>query len=411
MKSFLKRLVRDRRGNALVIMGAAIPLVVGSAGLATDTIQWATWKRELQRAADSGAYAGVLAKVQGAATANAAVTADFAKNSVSGIALLSGYPQIAYPTSANWTGGVQVTLAVQKRLGFSSMFISAAPTITATATAALVDDGEYCLRTLKKTGGAAISLGGSSNANLGCAALSNSDSNPSVVVNGSSYNFEAPLVAGAGTLPSAINGVDELQPYHIPLPDPFAGKYPTDIPSGTTCKNFNQNNYGPQGTKLKAGCYNDFKLTGNQTYTMDPGVYYLNSTDFDIGGGVTLQGTGVTIILTGSTPGSVKTNGNSGIQISAPESGAYENMLFIQAASATTDNLNEINGNSTSSYDGAMYFPNGNVTFTGSSGNMTKCVMVVSYTATFNGNTNLQNNVTGCKANTTVPGYVIKLVA
>jgi hypothetical protein len=40
MISSLKRLWRDRRGNSLAIAGAALPLILGSAGLASDTIQW-----------------------------------------------------------------------------------------------------------------------------------------------------------------------------------------------------------------------------------------------------------------------------------------------------------------------------------------------------------------------------------
>src|ERR1044072_5269401 len=55
----MKRLFKDRRGNALAIAGAALPLIVGAAGLATDTIEWTLWKRQLQRAADSAAIAGV----------------------------------------------------------------------------------------------------------------------------------------------------------------------------------------------------------------------------------------------------------------------------------------------------------------------------------------------------------------
>ena len=62
--SFWKRLIKDKRGNALILAGAALPLVIGSAGLASDTIQWALWKRQLQRAADSAALAGTYAKVQ-----------------------------------------------------------------------------------------------------------------------------------------------------------------------------------------------------------------------------------------------------------------------------------------------------------------------------------------------------------
>ena len=65
MIRFFRKLWQDRRGNALVIAGAALPIVVGVAGLATDTIQWALWTRELQRAADSAAFAGVYANVQG----------------------------------------------------------------------------------------------------------------------------------------------------------------------------------------------------------------------------------------------------------------------------------------------------------------------------------------------------------
>jgi len=51
------------------------------------------------------------------------------------------------------------------------------------------------------------------------------------------------------------------------------------------------------------------------------------------------------------------------------------------------------------------------VTFSGNSGSMTKCVMVMAYTLTFTGNTNLQNNTSGCTAATTVPGQMIRLVA
>ena len=132
--------------------------------------------------------------------------------------------------------------------------------------------------------------------------------------------------------------------------------------------------------------------------------------DWDTATQAALAG-GVTIILTGDTPGSIKTNGNSTVQLAAPTTGTYKNMLFIQSGSATTDNTNEINGTNTSSYDGAMYFPKGNVTFSGNSGSMTKCVMVMAYTLTFTGNTNLQNNTSGCTAATTVPGQMIRLVA
>src|SRR5690348_15387892 len=110
MMTMLKKLWRDRRGNALVIAGAAMPLVVGAAGLGTDTIQWVLWKRELQRAADSAAYAGVYAKSQTASVDNA-VTADISNNNKTGITIMTGYPQVTqYPLSTPsglWKNGVK----------------------------------------------------------------------------------------------------------------------------------------------------------------------------------------------------------------------------------------------------------------------------------------------------------------
>jgi hypothetical protein len=55
------------------------------------------------------------------------------------------------------------------------------------------------------------------------------------------------------------------------------------------------------------------------------------------------------------------------------------------------------------------------VTFNGTSGASTQCAMVVSWTATFSGNTNLQNSLTRpdgtpCQDNTTVTAKTVALV-
>jgi uncharacterized membrane protein len=70
MIGFIRRLRKDRRGNVLAITAAFLPVMVGAAGLATDTIQWTLWRRQLQRAADSAAIAGVYdrASASGATT-------------------------------------------------------------------------------------------------------------------------------------------------------------------------------------------------------------------------------------------------------------------------------------------------------------------------------------------------------
>lgn len=422
MIRFLRKLWNDRRGNAIMIAGAALPVVIGGAGLATDTVQWVLWKRELQRAADSAAIAGVNAKAQGE-TVTTAITADLAKNNNhTGNSLLSGYPQIAYPAdTGSKSNQVQVTLAIQKSLGFSSLFLSTAPQITATATAAEVPALNPCAWALNNTTSSAITIGGSSSTNLGCPVMSDSTGNPAVTTNGSSYSFTAPAVAGVGSLPSSITGVTTLLPHYLSQSDPYAGKYSTSD-SGMNCKSLTSQRTGSSksGYTLSPGCYSDFKLTG--TYTLNPGVYYLDSTNFDTTGGATLTGTGVTIILTGTSPGSISTNGNSTINLSAPTSSNcgtysgvnscnYTDMLFIQSSSATLNNSNTINGNNTSSFDGVVYIPKGQVTFSGSSAQSTKCLEVVGWTLNFTGNTNIQNDTTGCTANVTSSTKAVRLVA
>jgi Flp pilus assembly protein TadG len=409
MIRLLRKIWQDKRGNALIIAGASLPLLVGAAGMGSDTIQWVLWKRELQRAADTAALAGAYAEMQSAESVTDAVSAHMTDNNHTGISLLSGYPNIAYPSdTGTYTKAVQVTLAMRKTLGFSSLFLRSAPTITATATAALVNSGSYCVVALNGSTNASITIGGSSNITMGCGAISNSTSPTAAVTpNGASYNFTANPVAGVGGMPSSITGATNIQPHHVAMTDPYAGKYPTST-SGMTC---NKQVNGGQ-LNLTPGCYKDFKFTGNATYNLAAGTYFLDSTNFDVQGGVTVKGTGVTIVLTGTTPGSVTTNGNSIVQLTAPTSGTYANMLFI--GTGTTDNT--INGDNTSFYDGAMYFPNSAVNFTGSSGAMTQCAMVVANYVNFSGNANLQNtlthpNGTPCQAATQVQGKAVRLIA
>ena len=98
LKAF-KKLWKDDRGNVLIIGGAALPMLIGAAGLATDTIQWALWKRQLQRAADSAAIAGVYDRIQNNGTGGtlAVVNHDLSLNQHTGIGLLGGFPAVTYP--------------------------------------------------------------------------------------------------------------------------------------------------------------------------------------------------------------------------------------------------------------------------------------------------------------------------
>ena len=416
-----KGLRRDSRGNVIAIAGASLPLIIGAAGLATDTIQWTNWKRELQRSADTAAMAGVYASAQGE-TVSTAVSTALTKTHNSKVALATGYPQVTYPTAASFTNGVQVVLATQRRLPFTSLFMSAPPTITATARAGMVADGDYCLVALDNSATSAITIGGSANANLGCGVISNSISATQAIgTNGNAYNLTASPVAGVGGLPSSIRGASNLKPYHVAMPDPYANKYSTDLPTGTTCKNnINASGARDGSNNVNPGCYKNFN-PGNGTTRLNPGVYFLENTSLSMNGNTKITGTGVTLILMGTNPGTITANGNSELDISAPtdancgvyagvDTCNYKKMLMLQSPNATPANSNEIKGNNGTKLDGAIYFPKGSMKFTGSSSQATKCMMVVTYRVDFSGNSDIQNNTTGCTANTTVNGRTVRLI-
>ena len=96
MIGFIRKLIKDRRGNALAIACAAMPLVVGAAGLAMDTIQWTLVEAAT---ATRGRFCGdrwrlrPLDRDRGDNHPTATVDHDVQLNLHTWMALKTGYPQ------------------------------------------------------------------------------------------------------------------------------------------------------------------------------------------------------------------------------------------------------------------------------------------------------------------------------
>ena len=445
MLGLLKRLWNDRRGNALIIAGAALPLVVGAAGLATDTIQWTTWKRQLQRTADSAAMAGAYARVSGNAvgSCNNWTTATYA-DPVGFDVLTNNHLGFSgatcavenSPASGAFTAdpnAVRVTMTVQKKLGFSSLFMTAAPTIAATATATVVPSGEYCVISLENTSATGITATGSATVDLGCGMITNSTSMTAAVATGSSSVTASPIAAVGGIDASNNWGAGTiLQPFTIAQADPFENVYPP-VPSG--CQKFSSLDIG--GNNKPGG-------TVDLTTTLAPGGTYCikeNSGSLDIKGNVTLpSGTYVldatslsmtntsaaltchecTFILTSSTaatnPGSI---GNVSLQggkldLTSASSGTYQGLMFYQdrrapsCGSAGCKNI--INGNSSSSLLGAAYFPSQELQFNGTAGMTTDCLQLVARNVSYSGNMDISNTCDKDSGASSFAGRKVRLV-
>lgn len=426
----IKRVLQDRRGNALAIAAAALPLVVGSAGLASDTIQWTMWKRHLQRAADSAALAGVYSHVQGREKL-AGVDADLAHNNHVGYTTVREMPTPLAPYASD-PHAVRVKLSVQQRLPFSSLFMRATPTITAEATATVLTTGKYCVISLEDTTETGLTYTGNATVDLGCGMATNSTGATAVDASGSS-EVEASPISAVGDIPASDNFDDDtvLQAYNVAQEDPFADVDAPDAPTGN-CPNVV---VGPSGSNgngvgngsenataatLTAGCYASMTLNGPAT--LGPGVYYIDGGNFSVGAQAVVTCVGCVIVLSNRNSsetaqiGNVDINGGATINMSAPVEGQpYAGILFYQDRRAIDGNganfQNHINGNSLSSFQGAFYFPKQKVFFNGNSGLQTNCVQMVGRRVEFSGNTSITNVCpTGSGAGSFV-GRTIRLVA
>jgi len=426
MIGFLKRLRRNERGNVLILTAFAMPMLIGSAGLATDTIQWALWKRQLQKAADSAAIAGVYARMAGQ-DATAAVNYDVGypnqpatgpNNNRTGYSLLAAPAvDLALPNTADYISPVRVQLRIQQTLPFSSMFLKNPPTITANATAAGIETGEYCAQAQINTNATGITAGGNVNVNLRCGMITNSTSMDAAVAFGSSVVAASPVAAvgGLDTTDNWARGTT-LIPFTLAQPDPFADINPPAIPN--SCTDFRDNPQSNQtwpATAPPAGsvvCVRDWDSKG--TVNLQPNTTYVVTGDMKVNSSAVVNCSGCTFVMTNSTPantGTLDINGGATLNLTAPTSGTYKGILFYSDRNASLNSVNKINGNSSTNFSGAFYFPHQKVEFTGTAGVTFQCLKLVSWQLTFLGNSSINNNCDPDWYGSRFRGRQVRLVA
>jgi hypothetical protein len=112
--------------------------------------------------------------------------------------------------------------------------------------------------------------------------------------------------------------------------------------------------------------------------TLNPGIYYVNgSGGVSFKGKASLQGSGVTFYFTNDA--SINTDGGGGqvsnIQLSAPTTGPYAGILIYQDPADTNSGPGankgpQLGADNNSFFDGALYFPEAQLTFFGTGFNV-----------------------------------------
>lgn len=160
---------------------------------------------------------------------------------------------------------------------------------------------------------------------------------------------------------------------------------------------FNPGSYTFVGPVVVSNCNVTFQpglyeggiqISGNPTVTFSAGTYILAGGGLSISGNSTMSGTGVTFYntsgLTAYAP--ISLSGNETANLSAPTSGPMEGILFFQDRAVPLGSAGStIVGNSSSSFDGVLYFPTTALSYAGNS-SLSGYTTIVADKLSFSGN-------------------------
>jgi hypothetical protein len=197
-----------------------------------------------------------------------------------------------------------------------------------------------------------------------------------------------------------------LAAHTSPADDPYAR---LKVPSYAGCTKDHYKLDARKTATISPGVYcGGIEVTGGATLNLDPGSYILDRGNFTVVAGGTVNGTGVTIILTsrtGSNYGSVNIRAGSAIAISAPVVGAGAGIPGVaiwvdERAPAAGDTFD---GGTNQNINGAVYLPSREARYSGGSSAGTRCSQLVASSVTFTGNSYFRHDCAGAGLSDPVP--------
>jgi len=158
----------------------------------------------------------------------------------------------------------------------------------------------------------------------------------------------------------------------VPIVDPMAGKY--TIPSGS-CTDTNFKVTKGTTVTIPPGIYcGGISISGSVTNIIfSPGQFVLREGGLSINGSMTVSGDGVTFFNTYASNVSkyngISITGSGQVILRAPTSGKYKGLRFYQDPTVTwsSSNGSTVAGAANSVYDGIIYFPTTDLTYSGNS--------------------------------------------
>jgi Flp pilus assembly protein TadG len=440
----VRNLLRCRRGSVAFATVVALVPLIGVVALGAEAGSWYVTKQHAQNAADAAAYSGGLTLACANSASSTCDTAhDYvyrgkqfaaqntfcnAGESYPGCASLptgtSQTVQIDRGTfAANvWTGSatgnfVRATASQQQPTSLAVVLGLSTVNIGAQAIVEIKNPKDLCALGLGPSSNA-LTIGGSSNiTGNGCGLMSDNtvkyNSTPTFSGSGWAVDAVNGCVASVGhcalSVPYNYNMLPATNPLKVldtetfntrtgPVTNPCGG----NVTNGKTCS-LNPNSAG--------GVYSGLMVNSGGTLNLAPGTYFFY--DATIGFGGTVTGTGVTLVLLGTTSNLTINSGT--VNLSAPATNSFSadlNGVLIddQAQNANPNKIAiNISGSGTSTLGGALYFPNASVSWGGTSQNIsTTCTEVIANTITVSGNAYMSTQ--NCASGTIARSQVVALV-
>jgi Flp pilus assembly protein TadG len=412
---------KRQKGTLTMVFGLAIVVMVGFTGLAVDAGYLELQKRRVQIAADAAAMGALREMELGNTDLSSAGLSDASLNGFTNGQNSTTVTIANPPTSGNYTNdATAVQATVTRTVPTFFMRIFGPNSVTVSATAVGKTSPSYgsiggCIFAMNPTASGAFTITGTVTITTACSAMveSNSSSAFSMVgtstfdlANGAKVGVVGPGTAGQGwslsggasimnvaKSPAVAEAPVNIQSFNDPL-----ANAPVPSSSGLTVQT--TGTVKPNQTvNLSPGIYcGGMDLKG--TAILAAGTYIIAGGGITIDSQATVSGTGVTFYNTSGSKamgcnsaiaaGGMTFNGGATINLSAPTGGTPCGVLFFEDRSVSGLS-HKINGNSNSTFGGALYFLHSNLQFAGT--NQTPgFLFIVADTITLNGTSNLQND-------------------
>lgn len=366
----------NREKGAILILSAIVVFVLaGFLGLALDAAYMYFHKRAMQTAADAAAYAGALERLRGNSGAVYAAKVDASMNGfadgVNGVQVTVNVP----PASGSQAGNanfVEVIISDDQPTWFMRALRFNSMNVKARAVAGLGNTGNGCVYALNQdlsNSNNGFFVNGTTDSQFSCGVFSNA-------------HFRS--VGGACVVTPAVSFTGDYENHNsygecgpkgmskgVPVVDPLKGRF--SVPSGScTANNFRVNK--GDVVVISPGVYcGGISISGTvDQVVFSPGVYVLRDGGLSINGGMTVTGTDVTFFNTFTASakyGPIDMHGSGLVTLTAPTSGPYAGLLFYQdpRVSWRANNGSTVAGSVDSVFQGMIYFPTTDLTFSGNS--------------------------------------------